>query len=176
MMATSLPVGFSFRRALRSLGVAAALLILSAGVSQRAEALSPINPGGAATGNAVANGLTIEVRGGRGGGGGGWGGGRSSGFSGGRSFSGAAVRSGTVGTGPAVVAGGARFAGHGFPHRHRFGRVFVGGVYYDDYPYDDSYYDYPGDYPAAGPGFVAGPGCRQVVTAYGPRVVCHHRA
>jgi hypothetical protein len=168
MMTNSLSARFSFRHALRLLGVAAALLTLSAAASQRAEALTPIHPGSAATatGKTAANGLTIEVRGGHGGGGGGgWGGGRSSGFSG------AAVRGGTFSAGPAAVAGGARFAGHGFGHRHRFGRVFIGGVYYDDYP---DYYDDPSVYPA--PAFVAGGGCRRVLTVHGPRVVCHHRA
>ncbi len=166
-MAISLHARFSFRHVLRLLGVAVALLSLSTAASQRAQALSPINPGSAG-GKAFANGLAIEVRGGHGGGG--WSGGRSSGFSA------AAVRGGTFGTGPAIVAGGTRYTGHGFARRHRFGRVFVGGVYYDDYPYDDSYYDYPADYPVVQPGFVAGPGCRQVVTAYGPRVLCRHRA
>jgi len=160
MMANSLRGRFSFSHALRLLGVAASLLALSALASQRAEALSPINPGSAAAGKAVANGLTIEVRGGSGG----TGGGRSSGYGGSRGR--------TYGTGPAVVAGGTRFAGHGFGHRHRFRGVFVGGVYYDDYP-DDYPYD---DYPAVDPGVVAGPGCRLVVTAYGQRVLCHHRA
>ena len=169
MMATSLRTRFSFRHALRLLGVASALLTLSALAGQRAEALSPINPGSAAVSKAAANGLTIEVHGGHGGGGGG---GRSGGLGGGRGFSGAAVRGGTFGTGPAVGAGGTRFVGHGFAHRHRFRGVFVDGVYYDDYPSDYPYYDYP----AADPGFVAGPGCRVVVTAYGPRVVCYHRA
>jgi hypothetical protein len=169
MMATLLRARFSFRHVSRLLGVAAALLTLSAVAGQRAEALSPINPGSAATGKAAANGLTIEVHGGHGGGrSGGFGGG----LGGGRGFSGAAVHGGTVGTGPAVVAGAHRFSGHGFARRHRFGRVFVGGVYYDDYPYDYPYYDYP----AAGPGFVAPPGCRLVGTVDGPRVVCRHRA
>jgi hypothetical protein len=183
-MAISLQTGFSFHQVLRLLGVAA-LLTFSAAVSQRAEALSPINPGAAATGKAAASGLTIEVRGGHGGGSGGGGGGgagRSSGGwsgSGGHSFSGAAVRSGTFSSGPAVAASGPRFVGRGLVHR-RHG-VFVGGVYYDDYPFDDSYSDYPAvvaddNYTAIAPGFVAGPGCRPVVTAYGPRIICYHRA
>jgi hypothetical protein len=176
MMATSLCARFSFRHALRLLGVASALLTLSALASQRAEALSPINPGSAAVSKAAANGLTIEVRGGHSSGGGGGGSGRSGGLGGSRGFSGAAVRGGTFGTGPAVVAGAPRFAGHGFVHRHRFREVFGGGVYYDDYPYDYPDYDYPADSPAVDPGFVAAPGCRMVVTAYGPRVVCYHRA
>ena len=170
MMANSLRGRFSFSHALRLLGVAASLLALSALASQRAEALSPVNPGSATPGKAAAEELTIEVRGGHGGSGGG----HSGGYGGGRSYSGAAVRGGTYSTGPAVVARGTRFAGHGFGHRHRFDRVFIGGVYYDDYTYDDDYPYY--DYPAADPGFVAGPGCRAVVTADGPRVVCSHRA
>jgi hypothetical protein len=176
MMATSLHARFSFRNALRLLGVASALLTLSALAGQRAEALSPINPGSAAVSKAAANGLTIEVHGGHSGGGGGGGGGRSGGLGGSRGFSGAAVRGGTFGTGPAVGAGAPRSAGRGFVHRHRFGGVFVGGIYYDDYPYDYPDYGYPADSPAVDPGFVAGPGCRTVVTAYGPRVVCYHRA
>jgi hypothetical protein len=168
MTANSLRGRFSFGHALRLLGVAASLLALSTLAGQRAEALSPINPGSAPTGKAAANGFAIEVRGGHGGSGGG----HSGGYGGGRGFSGAAVRGGTYGTGPAVVAGGTRFAGHGFAHRHRVRGVFVGGVYYDDYP-DDYPYD---DYPAVDPGVVAAPGCRLVVTAYGQRVLCHHRA
>jgi hypothetical protein len=173
MMTTSLRPRFSFRRTLRLLGVAASLLTLSTVASQRAEALSPITPGSAATGKAVANGdLTIEVRGGHGSSGGG----HSSGYGGGRSYSGGAVRGGTYSTGPAVAAGGTRFAGRGFGHRHNHRGVFIGGVYYDDYPDDYPYDDYPADYPAVDPGFVAGPGCRAVVTTDGPRVVCYHRA
>ena len=57
-------------------GVTAALLIVAIFAGQRAEAMSPINPGMSEVGKtvagkkAVANGLTIEVRGGHGGGGG----------------------------------------------------------------------------------------------------------
>jgi hypothetical protein len=156
----------------------AALLMVSV-FSQRADAMSPINPGSAPAKSTV-SGLTIEVRGTHGGGGGG---GRSAGgFSAGHVGS-SFVRGGAIGAGaatvvaPAAVAGVPRYAGHGFVHRRHFGRVFVGGVYYDDYPYDDSgYYDYPAYpvvYPA--PAFVAGGGCNRVLTVHGPRVVCHHR-
>jgi len=176
MTANSLRARLSFSHALRLLGVAASLLTLSAVASQRAEALSPINPGSTTTNKAAANGFTIEVRGGHGGGGGGGSGHSSGGIGGSRGFSGAAVRGGTFGTGPGVVAGAPRFAGHGFAHRHRFGGVFIGGVYYDDYPYDYPYDDYPADYPAVDPGVVAAPGCHLVVTAYGQRVLCHRRA
>ena len=160
------------RRSLRVLGAVAALLMVSTIAGQRAEALSPVNPGMAGTGKAVAGALTIEVRGGHGGGGGG-GGHSSGGVGGGRSFGGAVVGGGAIGARSAVVAGGPRFAGRAFAHRRHFRGAFVGGVYYDDYPYDDSdYYDYPPVYPA----FVAGGGCRRVLTVHGPRVVCHHRA
>jgi hypothetical protein len=166
------------RCSLRVLGaVAAALLTLSAVAGQRAEALSPVNPGMAAAGKTVAEGRTIEVRGGGGGhGGGGGGGGRGGGGAGfGRGFSGAAVGGGAIGAGAAAVAGGPRFGGRAFGHRRHFGGVFIGGVYYDDYPYDyPDYYDYPPVYPA--PAFVAGGSCRRVLTVHGPRVVCHHRA
>ena len=163
-------------------GVTAALLIVAIFAGQRAEAMSPINPGmsdvarAVANKKAVASERTIEVRGGHGGGGGGggrsgggWGGGRSAGVSGATVF-----RGGAIGAAPAV-AGTPRFAGRGFGHRRHFGGVFVGGVYYDDYPdgYPD-YYDDPPVYPA--PAFVAGGGCRRVLTVHGPRVVCHHRA
>jgi len=157
----------------RSLGAAVALLMASTFASQRAEALSPVNPGMAGTGKAVTNGLTIEVHGH--GGGGGWGSGRSVGgsFGAGRGVGGAVIGGGAIGAGAAGVAGSHRFAGHAFGHRRHFGGAFIGGVYYDDYPYDDpDYYGYPPVYPA----FVAGGGCRRVMTVHGPRVVCHHRA
>ena len=151
----------------RVLGGMAALLMVSTFASRPAEAMSPINPGSVGAGKAVANGLTIEVRGG------GSSGGHSGGPGGGRSFGGAVVRGGAIGAAPAAVAGAPRFAGHAFVHRRHFGGFFVGGVYYDDYPYDDpDYYDYP----PVNPGFIAGGGCRRVLTVHGPRVVCHHRA
>jgi hypothetical protein len=156
------------------LGAAAALMMVSIFASQPTEAMSPINPASASTGKAVANGLMVEVRGGHGGGGGG--GGRSGGWGGGRSVggvSGAFVRGGAIGAAPS--AGAPRFAGHGFGHRRHFGGAFVGGVYYDDYPYDyPDYYGDPSVYPA--PAFVAGGGCRRVLTVHGARVVCHHRS
>jgi hypothetical protein len=186
---------------LRALGAAA--LLIAAVFSSRADAISPVYPGGGPT-KAAANGPTIEVRGGYNGGGGGGGrgagggGGGIGGFSGGHGFapggfSGAGVRGGAVGAGRAIVAaptvagtprfaghiaGGPGFAGHRFHHRH-FRGVFVGGVYYDDYSYDyPDYSDYP-DYapvysvPVAAPAFVAGGGCYRVLTVHGPRVVCH---
>jgi hypothetical protein len=170
------------RRSLRVLGAVAALLTISAVAGERAEALSPVNPGMTAVSKAVADGRTIEVRGGGHGGGGGghggsggWGGDRGAGGFSAGGMSGAVVRGGAVGAGAAAVGGYPRFAGRGFGHRRHFGRVFIGGVYYDDYPYDyPDYYDYPPVYPA--PAFVAGGGCRRVLSVHGPRVVCHHRA
>ena len=168
-----LTISVRARCSLRVLSAVAALLMVSAIAGRRAEAMSPANPGMAAISKAVANGRTIEVRGG-GHGGGGSGGGRGGGGAGfGRGFSGAAIGGGAIGAGAAAVAGSPRFAGHAFTHRRHFGRIFIGGVYYDDYPYDyPDYYDYPPVYPA----FVAGGGCRRVLTVHGPRVVCHHRA
>src|ERR1700678_785526 len=113
MMAISLRARFSFRDALRLLGVAAALLTLSTVASQRAEALSPVNPGMAGTSKTIANGPTIEVRGGHGGGG----------VGGGRGFGGAVVGGGAIGAGAAVAAGSPRFAGRTFIHRRHFGGV-----------------------------------------------------
>ena len=157
---------------LRLMGLAAvALLTLSVGSSERAQAMSLINPGAAAAAKVAADGLTIEVHGGGHGGGGGGG----HGFGGGgHGFGGGAFHGGGFRAGPMVSGGGARYGGfrHGgqrFGHRHHFGRFFAGGFYYDDYPYDDyPYYDYPAYY--------AYPGCRIVVTAYGPRRICgyHH--
>ena len=163
----------SFGRSLRLLGGAAvALLMLSTATSQRAEALSPVNPGISGA-KIIDNGLTIEVHGHGGGGGGGRG-------SGGGSF-GPSVRGGSFSAGsPTSTGSGARvgrsagtpgFAGrgsrHGFRHRHG---VFIGGVYYDGYPYDYGYPYYDD------PAISTVPGCRIVQTSYGPRPVCHRAA
>jgi hypothetical protein len=159
-----LTISVLVRRSERVLGAVAALLMAATFASQRAEALSPVNPGMAGAGRAVANGSTIEVRGHGGGGGGGS-------FGAGRGVAGAVVGGGRIGTGAAVVAGAPRFAGRAFVHRRHLGGAFIGGVYYDGYPYDDpDYYDYPPVYPA----FAVGGGCRRVMTVHGPRVFCHH--
>jgi hypothetical protein len=172
------------KSSVRVSGMAVAILLASICASQPSAAMSPINPGMSGAGETVAGGLTIEVRG-HGGGGGGWSGGHGGSWGGGQSVggigggvNGAFVRSGAIGAGAPAVAGSPHFAGHGFSHRRHFGRVFVGGVYYDDdYPYDDSAYynDYPPSYPGY-PAFVAGGGCHRVMTVHGPRVVCHRRA
>ena len=152
----------SLRTSLRLLGfAAAALLTLSVTTSERAEALSLINPSAVAANRIAADGLTIEVRGGHGGHGG-YGGGSF--HSGGMGYHGGAVHAG-----PAYVGHGTHFGGHRFAHRHHFRRVFVGGVWYD-YPYYDDY-PYYNDYPAIP---SAAPGCRIVVTDYGPRQVCNY--
>jgi hypothetical protein len=145
----------SAHSSLRLMGLAAAaLLALSAATSERAQALSPINPGAAATANVAADGLTIEVRGG-GHGGGGHGGG-------GHGFGGHGLAGGSFHSGVAHY-GGFGHGGHRFGHRHHFGRFFAGGYYYDDYPY----YDYP---------YYAYPGCRVVLTDVGPRRICGYRS
>src|SRR5882757_8104315 len=75
------------------LGAAALLFVLILG--QRAEAMSPLNPGNAP--KSIAGGMTIEVRGG---GGGGHGGGGMGGWGGGRGAM------GPGGVGPSFVHGG----------------------------------------------------------------------
>jgi hypothetical protein len=141
---------------------AAAMLLLSTAASERAEALSLVNPGAAATTKYVSDGLTTEVRGGHGGGGhggGGHGGGgyRGGGFhasgirSGGAMFHGGGYRSAHV-----FRSGGIRYGGHGFAHRHHR-RFFYGSSYYD-YPYYSNYRR-----------------CRVIWTYHGPRRVCHFR-
>lgn len=138
------PAGFSARFSARFLGLAAAaLLIVSAATSERAQAVSLINPGAAATAKVVADGLTTQVRGGHSGGGHGGGGGHGWG---GGVRGGAAIHSGAFRTGPVFrgsgVRSGVRFGGHRFGHRHH--RRFFAGGYYDDYPY----YAYPGCAPS----------------------------
>ena len=97
---------------------AAAMLALSATASQRAEALSLINPGAVPTAKYASDGLTTEVRGGHGGGGHG-------GHSGGFRSGGAAV----------FHSGGLRHSGLALRHhRHHFHRHFY---------YAPSYYYYP---------------------------------
>jgi hypothetical protein len=147
----------------RSLGLtAAALFALSATPGQRAEALSLINPGAVPAAKAVSEGLTTEVRGGRGGGGGGGGyhGGGAVFHGGSFRSSGAVFQGGGVRTAHVFHGGGFRNSGFAFRH-HRFHRhVFYGASYYPyyDYPY---YYSYRR--------------CHIVWTDYGPRRVCHYR-
>jgi hypothetical protein len=146
----------------RTLGLAAAaMLMLSTAASQRAEAMSPINPG-VSSAKYAAEGLMTQVRGSHGGysgGGGSW--------HGGSAFRSApAFHAAPAWHGGGVWHGGSRHFVH-FRHHRRF---FVGGYY--PYYYDDDYY-YPSyDYPA----------CRVVLTHWGPRRVCyrghlwHHRS
>jgi hypothetical protein len=143
------------RGLVRSLGLAAAaMLMLSAATSERAEALSPINPASVPSAKHVTDGLTTEVRGGHGGHGGGHGGGHHGGgfHGGGRGFhgGGAAFHGGGFRSGH-VFHGG--FRGHRFAHRHHFHRHFY---------YAPSYYYYPHR-------------CRVVWTYYGPRRICRYR-
>jgi hypothetical protein len=151
----------SGRGLVRCLGLAAAaILLLSAATSQRAEALSLINPGAAATAKQVSDGFTTEVRGGHGGGGHG-GGGHGGGFHGGGFHAGGAVFHGGGGGYRAAHvfhAGGFRHGGFAFRHHHHFRRHFV---------YGPSYYDYPSYYPYRV--------CRVIRTYYGPRRICHFR-
>ena len=133
---------------------AAAVFALSAVPAQRAEAMSPINPGAAPQANSAD---LIQVRGGHGGGGGGHGFG--GGHMGGGHFSGAHFGGGGWHGARVAHFGGYRYGGfrhyggHRFAHFHH--RRFYGGYGY--YPY---YYHHR---------------CRIVWTYYGPRRVCWHR-
>ena len=129
---------------------AAATLMLAAAPGQRAEALSPINPGGAPAAKHISDGLTTEVRGGHGGGHGGGGHrGGGGGFHGG----------GFHGGGAAFHGGGFRHGGYRFAHGQRFHRHHFHRRFY----YAPSYYNYPHRY------------CRVVWTYYGPRKICRYR-
>ena len=102
---------------------AAAMLALSAAGSQRAEALSLINPGAVPAAKYASNGLTTEVRGGHGHGGHGG------------AFRGGGFRSGGA---AGFRGGGFRQGGSGIRHhRHHFHRHFY---------YAPSYYYYPHRY------------------------------
>ena len=151
---------------------AAAVLALSAVPAQRADAMSPINPGLAPSTQSAAADL-IQVRGGHGGGfGGGGGHGFGGGHIGGGHFGGGHIGGGHFG-GARFVGGGGGWHGGGWhgarvPHfggfHHGFGfarfhhhrRFFHGGYY----PYYYPYYHHR---------------CRIVWTYYGPRRVCWHR-
>jgi hypothetical protein len=159
----------SGRGLVRCLALAAgAILVLSAAVSERAEALSLINPGAAHAAKQVSGALTTEVRGHGGGGGGHGGGGHGGGgfHGGGGGFHGAAVHGGGFRSGGGAVyhgggfraahvfrGGGFRHGGFGFRHHHRH---FIYGPGYYDYPYYSHYRR-----------------CRVIWTNYGPRRVCH---
>jgi hypothetical protein len=164
------------RRLVNLFGLAAtAMLMLSAAPSERASAMSLINPASAPSARHAPDELLTEVR--HGGGGGGYRGGGGGGFRGGGYRGGAVhfsgVRSGGYRAGPVFHGGGYRYGGYRayhyggyhFARRHHFHhRRFFYGSYYD-YP---SYYYYPRHR------------CRVIWTYHGPRRVCrwphrHHR-
>lgn len=168
------------RGPLRSLGLAAAaILLFTSAMDQRAEALSLVNPGAAATAKLASEALTTEVRGGHGGhgggfhGGGGFKGGGAAFHGGGFRSGGAVFRGGGYRAGPAFHHGGGyRYAGAGIArhhyfaprraywhHRHHFRPRYYG---YAPYYYPQRYY-YPHRY------------CRVVWTYYGPRKICRYR-
>ena len=122
---------------------AAAILLLSAAASERAEALSLVNPGAVPTANYVADGFTTEVRGGHGGGGGFHGGGYRSGAA---VYRGGGYRSAHVFRGGGYRYSGTRYGGYRFAHRHHhFHRHFYYGPSYYDYPYYSPLPALPGD-------------------------------
>jgi hypothetical protein len=145
----------------RCLGLAAvAMLALAVAPSQRAEALSPGNPGAISKVKYLSDGLTTEVRfrggGGHGGGGGfhGGGGGGAAFHGGGAVFRGGGFRAGHAFRGGGYRTGAYRYGGFRFAHRHHFHQRFYG--------YAPYYYSYPHR-------------CRIVWTYYGPRRICYHR-
>jgi hypothetical protein len=158
------------RALVRRLGLAAAaIFVLAAASPQRAEALSLASPGTAPSAKSVHDGLTTQVRGGRGGGGGhgggvhGGGGFHGGGFRGG----GVAFRGGGFRAAPVFHGGGYRYSGIRYGgyrvapayRHHRFHRRFYAPVYYDS----PRYYAYPQRY------------CRVIWTHYGPRKICRYR-
>ena len=159
------------RGLVRRLGLAAAaIFVLAVASQQRAEALSLASPGTAPSAKSVHDGLTTQVRGGRGGGGGGGGGGHGGGGHGGGFHGGGAAfhGGGFRGGGVAFHGGGFRAApvfhggGYGvapYYRHHHFHRRFYAPAYYD-YP---RYYAYPHRY------------CRVIWTYYGPRKICRYR-
>ena len=163
------------RGLVRCLGLAAAaILVLSAAASQRAEALSLINPGAAPTAKHVSDGLTTEGsaamavavmavtaavaaavsrrrRRGLSCGGSQW---RRRFHGGGFRSGGAVFHGGGFRTGHVFRGGGFRHGGFAFRHHHHFHRHFY---------YAPSYYYYPHRR------------CRVVWTYYGPRKICRYR-
>jgi hypothetical protein len=175
------------RGLVRCVGLAAAAVFVLAMASlQRAEALSLASPA-AASAKSV-NGLTTQIRFGRGGGGhgggfygggfhgggaafhgGGFRGGGAAFHGGGGGFraGGVAVHGGGFRAAPVFHGGGHRFSGIRYggyrvaPHyrHHRFHRRFYAPAYYDT----PRYYAYPHRY------------CRVIWTYYGPRKICRYR-
>ena len=120
---TMIRIKNSWRGHIRGWGLAAAaVLALSAATSQRADAMSPINAGGAHSGAPASSALITQVRGGHGGGGHGGGGFHAGGFHGG-------FHGGGIHVGRAFHGGGV-----GFGHRHHFHGGYYAPYYYD-YPY-----------------------------------------
>jgi hypothetical protein len=179
----------SFRSSFRSLGLAAAtMLLLTAATGQRAQAMSLINPAAVPSAKYASDGLT-EVRDGRGhigggfrgGGGGGFRGGGIGGFRGGGAAihgggfrgGGAVFRGGGFRAGPAFHRGGGyRFAAPGIVRHHHFGprRAY----FHHRHHFRPRYYGYaPAYYPPRY--FYPRRFCKVVWTYYGPRKICRYR-
>lgn len=166
---------------IRLLGLAAiATLMLSAGTSRRAEAMTPINPTALPAAKTASDDMITQVRfggggGGHGGGGhfgggfhaGGGGGGHFGGFHGG-GFHGGGFHGGGFHAAPAFHGGGLRYGGihYGGYHRH-----WGGGYYRPYYGYRHFHrrYYYGGYYPY----YHYPRRCRIIWTYYGPRRICH---
>jgi hypothetical protein len=184
----------------RCLGLAAAaMLALSAAASQRAEALSLINPTAVPTAKYASDGLTTEVRGGPGGGGGhggggggfrgggggfhGGGGGFHAGGGGGFRGGGMAIHSGGFRGGGAVFhgggfrGGGAVFHGGGFRGGHVFhgGGFRHGGFAFRHHRHHFHRHFFYGSSYYDYPYYYPYRRCRIIWTYYGPRRICHYR-
>lgn len=157
------------RRAIRGFGFSVAtMLLLVTATGQRAEALSLINPGAAPAAKYALDGLTTEVRGGRGHGGGFRGGG-GGGFRGG----GAVFRGGGFRAGPALYRGGGyRYAAPGIVRHHHVGPRRA--HYHHRHHFRPRYYGYaPVYYPQRY--YQPRRFCKVVWTYYGPRKICRYR-
>ncbi|WP_407186554.1 hypothetical protein [Bradyrhizobium centrosematis] len=150
---------------MRLLGIAAAAtLMLSAGTTRRAEALTLINPATSPAAKTATEDLVTPVRHG----GGGHGGGGH--FHGGGGFRGGGFHGGHVGGFRAAPAfhggyryGGVRYGGYGGYHRHwAYHRPHYGYRHFHRRYYYGGYYPYY-HYPRR---------CRIIWTYYGPRRVC----
>ncbi|WP_128928922.1 hypothetical protein [Bradyrhizobium guangxiense] len=152
---------------MRLLGIAAAAtLMLSAGTTRRAEALSLINPATSPAAKTATEDLVTPVRHG----GGGHGGGGH--FHGGGGFRGGGFHGGHVGgfrAAPGFHGSGYRYGGfrhYGGYHRYGIYRPYYGHRHFHRRYYYGGYYPYY-HYPRR---------CRIISTYYGPRRVCRwHR-
>jgi hypothetical protein len=174
------------RRLAQSLGIAAAAVLMMS-ATQRAEALSPVNPAASPIAKYASDALITEVRGGHGGGHGG--GGHHGG--GGGHFGGGGFRGGGAAVhGGGFRGGGAVFHGGGVRAFHGGGGFYRGGgarfaapmiarhhYYAPRRAYFAHRHHFRPRYYGYAPTYYYGPRrfCRTVWTYYGPRRICRYR-